>query len=83
MTGDTKTSLLIIYEIVTLRRTKCVACASAIRDGRCADTFGTVIPKSFNILLLLSCITAFSLYRNCCMPYYLSIKAYNSTVQEF
>ena len=45
--------------------------------------FGTVIPTSFNILMemfLLPCFTVFLLYRK---PYYASIKAYNSTVQEF
>ena len=48
--------------------------------------FGTVVPTSFNILMemfLLSCFTGFSLYRNSCMPCYVSIKAYKSTVQEF
>ena len=48
--------------------------------------FGTVIPTSFNILmemLLLPCFTVFLLYRNSRMPYYVSIKPYNSTVQEF
>ena len=29
------------------------------------------------------CFTVFWLYRNSCMPYYVSIKPYNSTVQEF
>ena len=46
--------------------------------------FGTVIPTSFNILMfLLPCFTVFLLYRKSRMPYYVSIKAYNSTVQEF
>ena len=48
--------------------------------------FGTVIPTSFNILIemfLLHCFTVFLLYRNSRMPYYVSIKPYNSTVQEF
>ena len=48
--------------------------------------FGTVIPISFNILMkmfLIPCFTVFLLYRNSRMPYYVSIKPYNSTVQEF
>ena len=48
--------------------------------------FGTIIPTSFNILMemfLLPCFTVFWLYRNSRMPYYVSIKPYNSTVQEF
>ena len=52
----------------------------------CFSTFGTVIPTSFNILMemfLLPCFTVFLLYRNSRMPYYVSIKPYNSTVQEF
>ena len=41
---------------------------------------------SFKILMemfLLPCFTGFSLYRKSRMPYYVSIKAYNSTVHEF
>ena len=48
--------------------------------------FDTVIPTSFNILMemfLLSCFTDFSFYRNSLMPYYVSMKAYNSTIQDF
>ena len=48
--------------------------------------FGTIIPTSFNILMemfLLPCFTVFLLYRNSRMPYYVSIKPYNSPVQEF
>ena len=48
--------------------------------------FGTVIPTSFKILMemfLLTYFTVFLWYRNSRMPYYVSIKAYNSTVQEF
>ena len=48
--------------------------------------FGTVIPTSFNILMemfLLPCFTVILLYRNSRMPYYVSIKPYNSIFQEF
>ena len=48
--------------------------------------FCTVIPTSFNILMemfLLPCFTVFLFYRNSRMPYYVSIRPYNSTVQEF
>ena len=48
--------------------------------------FGTVIPTSFNILVemfLLPCFTGFLLYRKSHMPYYVSIKPYNSTIQVF
>ena len=34
-------------------------------------------------MFLLPCFTVFLLYRNSRMPYYVSIKPYNSTVQEF
>ena len=34
-------------------------------------------------MFLLPCFTDFLLYRNSRMPYYVSIKPYNSTVQEF
>ena len=34
-------------------------------------------------MFLLPCFTVFWLYRNSRMPYYVSIKPYNSTVQEF
>ena len=40
------------------------------------------ILQHFNGNVLLSCFTGFLLYRNSCMAYYVSIKAYNSTVQE-
>ena len=45
----------------------------------CCTCFSTFLMEMF----LLSCFTGFSLYRNSRMPYYVSIKAYNSTIQEF
>ena len=45
--------------------------------------FATVIPTSFNILMLKGFYSCFLLYRNSRMPYCVSIKPYNSTVHEF
>ena len=61
-------------------------CIAAYIYCTCFSTFWHCHPyilQHFNGNVLLSCFTGFSLYKNSRMPYYMSIKAYNSTVKEF